>query len=88
MAKMRKRKIGECFICGVELQGKDAIPQEGALLPKALPIPGPGKGSGDVMACVDHPGVLKAYLDSGAEKMLNQVKQAIDKAMRELEAEE
>jgi len=85
MAKMRKRKIGECFICGKELQGKDATTQSGDFLPAALAIPAPGKDNGEVMACTDHPGVLLAYIDSGAEKMRTRVQKAAGAAVAQLE---
>lgn len=80
---MRKRKVGECFICGKDLVGADTIGDGETMLPKALPIPGPGKNSGNVMACTDHPGVMKAFLNYGAGAMLESVKRALAKVERE-----
>ena len=77
MAKVRKRNVGECFICGKSFLGADTRGNGESALPKALPIPGPGKDAGDVMVCTEHPGVLDLFLNYGAGMMLEQVKRAL-----------
>ena len=80
MAKMRKRAIGEYFICGKSFLGADVQGTNDSMLPKALQIPGPGKDAKNVMACTEHPGILDLFLNYGAGMMMDRVKRALAKA--------